>query len=66
MKRITGILCGIAMFTTTLPGVAADLDKLTERLNSAQAVMNEIMATPDKGIPQNILGGAKCVTVIPA
>ena len=58
----------MALLTATLPGVAADNDKgkLTERLTAAQAVMNEIMATPDKGIPQGILAGAKCVTVIPA
>jgi len=28
--------------------------------------MNEIMATPDKGIPTGILSDAKCVAVIPA
>ena len=28
--------------------------------------MNEIMATPDKGIPRGILAGASCVTVIPS
>lgn len=66
MKLISGVLCGVALLTATIPGVAADTDKLTERLSSAQAVMNEIMATPDKGIPQGILAGAKCVTVIPA
>ena len=56
----------MALFTATLPGVAADADKLSDRLTSAMGVMNEIMATPDKGIPQGILAGAKCVTVIPA
>jgi len=44
----------------------ADKSKLDERLTSAQAVMNEVMATPDKGIPEGILRGASCVTVIPA
>ena len=54
--------------TTTLSALAQDADKtkLDERLASAQAVMNEIMATPDKGIPEGILRGASCVTVIPA
>jgi SH3 domain-containing YSC84-like protein 1 len=53
--------------TATLSGFSQeDRAKLDERLASAQAVMNEIMATPDKGIPQNILRGASCVTVIPA
>jgi lipid-binding SYLF domain-containing protein len=50
----------------TASGLAQDKSKLTDRLTSAQAVMNEIMATPDKGIPQQILSSAKCVVVIPA
>ena len=67
MKRLTGVLCGMAMMAATLPGYAqGDKAKLTDRLTDAQGVMNEIMATPDKGIPTNILAGAKCVAVIPA
>jgi SH3 domain-containing YSC84-like protein 1 len=67
MKRISAILCGVALVSSTLSGLSQDdKAKLTERLTSAQAVMNEIMATPDKGIPQGILRGARCVTVIPA
>ena len=54
------------MMAAALPGNAQDKQKLTDRLTDAQGVMNEIMATPDKGIPQNILGSAKCVVVIPA
>jgi len=45
---------------------AADKAKIDERLTSAQGVLNEIMATPDKGIPQSILAGATCVVVIPS
>src|ERR1017187_5053835 len=67
MKTISGILCGMVLITTTLSGFAqGDKAKLGERLTNAQAVMNEIMATPDKGIPQGILGGASCVVVIPS
>ena len=67
MKRIFGILCGVALMATTLSGFAqADRSKLDERLTAAQDVMNEIMATPDKGVPEGILRGASCVTVIPA
>jgi SH3 domain-containing YSC84-like protein 1 len=66
MKRISGILCGVVVMTATLSSFAQDKGKLSDRLISAQGVMNEIMATPDKGIPQGILAGAKCVTVIPA
>jgi lipid-binding SYLF domain-containing protein len=56
----------MAMMAATLPGHAQDKAKLTGRLTDAQAVMNEIMATPDKGIPSGILSDAKCVAVIPA
>src|ERR1700727_2144638 len=67
MKRISGILCGALLITATLSAFSQeDNAKLEERLTSAQDVMNEIMATPDKGIPQGILRGARCVTVIPA
>jgi lipid-binding SYLF domain-containing protein len=67
MKRISGILCGLALLsTTTLAAVGQDHAKLDERLTSAQAVIQEIMATPDKGIPQSILAGASCVVVVPS
>ena len=44
---------------------ATDKAKLDERLNNARDVINEIMGTPDKGIPNAILSGASCVVVIP-
>jgi lipid-binding SYLF domain-containing protein len=57
----------MVLMTATLSAFSQDDNaKLTDRLTAAQAVMNEIMATPDKGIPQGILRGASCVTVIPA
>ena len=43
-----------------------DRAKLDKRLSNASAVLNEVMATPDKGIPQTILAGASCVVVIPS
>jgi SH3 domain-containing YSC84-like protein 1 len=36
------------------------------RVDSAATVLTEIMATPDKGIPSEILGSAKCVAVVPS
>jgi len=36
------------------------------RVESAATVLNEIMATPDRGIPEEILGSAKCVAVVPS
>ncbi|PWT97173.1 MAG: hypothetical protein C5B51_31965 [Terriglobia bacterium] len=45
---------------------AAWADTPQERINDAAVVFNEIMATPDKGIPQDLLAKAQCVVVIPS
>jgi lipid-binding SYLF domain-containing protein len=67
MKKILEVACVIALAATSLSAFAAgDKAKIAERLTSAQAVVNEIMSTPDRGIPQSILAGAKCVVVIPS
>jgi lipid-binding SYLF domain-containing protein len=51
---------------SVLPAVAADTSKLNERLTESSQVLEEVMATPDKAIPQAILSGASCVVVIPS
>lgn len=39
--------------------------KLTTRIDAAHAVLHELMATPDKGIPLDIAAKAECVLVVP-
>src|SRR5438477_12570420 len=36
-----------------------------ERLQKSADVLKEIMATPDKGIPEEVLDNAKCILVVP-
>src|SRR5579884_3389678 len=36
-----------------------------ERLNSATAVLQQVLDAPDKGIPEEVFEGAKCVAVVP-
>lgn len=36
------------------------------RLSEAAAVLSEIMATPDKGIPEDMLGNAHCIVIVPS
>ncbi len=43
--------------------LAADTPQ--ERLSDSAKVFNEIMATPDKGIPQDLLEKANCVVIVP-
>jgi lipid-binding SYLF domain-containing protein/osmotically-inducible protein OsmY len=40
--------------------------KELDRVDAAQKVLNEIMATPDKGIPTKILSTADCLAIIPS
>ncbi len=56
----------MAMFVGAVSVEAQDKGKLDDRLMSATRVIQEVMATPDKAIPQSILAGASCVVVIPA
>ena len=37
-----------------------------KRLSEATAVFSEIMATPDKGIPQDLLENSHCIVIVPA
>lgn len=64
MKKFTGVLCALAVAAGTIPAMAQDA-KLIDRLAAATEVLHEVMATPDKGIPESILEGASCVVVIP-
>ena len=59
---------GIAFLTLSL-GIFAfagtGLEDSTARLQAAGVVLHEIMAAPDKGIPEEVLNDAKCIAVVP-
>src|SRR5580692_8502193 len=40
--------------------------KTVDRVQAAGDVLNDIQAAPDSGIPQDILGSAECVAVVPS
>ncbi|MGI4757835.1 MAG: lipid-binding SYLF domain-containing protein, partial [Janthinobacterium lividum] len=65
MNRLQTVLCGVLAVASAMPAVAADKAKLDGRLADAQGVLDEIMATPDRSVPGQILSGASCVVVIP-
>jgi len=48
-----------------LPASGLMARTVQERLNDATEVFNDIMATPDKGIPQDLLAKAQCVVIVP-
>ena len=64
MKKILVSL--LLMSLTTLSWAEGDRDKVLDRVTEAGNVMNEIMSAPDAGIPDEILGSAECVAVVPS
>jgi lipid-binding SYLF domain-containing protein len=45
---------------------AKEQSDIAKRIDASAKVLNEIMATPDKAIPDKIMSDAKCVAVIPS
>ncbi|WP_254061513.1 lipid-binding SYLF domain-containing protein [Granulicella sp. L60] len=68
MKRFVQTVCTTAALTLSMTAAsyaATDTAKLDQRIDAAHAVLHELMATPDKGIPDDIAAKATCVAVIP-
>ena len=55
-----------AIVATTMAVAAEEPSEQVKRMDAAATVLDEIMGTPDKGIPEELLDSAKCVAVIPS
>ena len=64
MKKIAVLAFAVLMASAAYAG--DNRAKVIERLDGAATVMDEIMAAPDKGIPEEILGSAECVAIVPS
>ena len=60
-----GILLMLLASLSATPTIAKD-NEPAERLDEAAAVLSEILATPDKGIPEELLANAECIVIVPA
>src|SRR5256885_16036720 len=47
------------------PALLLAADTAQERMSDAAKVFKEVMDTPDKGIPQDLLEKAHCVVIVP-
>ena len=68
MKKLTKKLIPLLAISFCVAGVSrADQDKTdaVERLQSAAKTLQQIAQAPDKGIPDEVLKGAKCIAVVP-
>jgi lipid-binding SYLF domain-containing protein len=65
MKRSSSILLVMVALLGSLAWARAPLENSTERLHNSGAVLTQISAAPDKGIPEEVMNSAKCVVVVP-
>lgn len=63
MKKIMFALAMMSL--ATLSWAKDDKQSDTERLDKSAEVLQQVMAAPDRGIPQEVLEHAKCVAVVP-
>lgn len=63
MKRI--ILSAIVCLLLAGSVFASDRSKSVKRLQDAGDIIEAIMDTPDKGVPEEVAGSARCIAVVP-
>jgi lipid-binding SYLF domain-containing protein len=64
-KTISLLLMGFMGVVGTGAWASSAREDSVARLQSSVEVIQAIMATPDKGIPEEVLNGAKCILVVP-
>jgi lipid-binding SYLF domain-containing protein len=63
MKKLMTFVAILGM--TSIGWAGTSPEATVDRLDHAAAVLHEIMAAPDKGIPEEVLEHAKCVAIVP-
>ncbi len=66
MKRLLLFLLGAALAAPLAGWAAETKTDAMDRLNQAGTILNQLVATPDNGIPDTVLKSAKCVAIVPS
>ena len=65
MKRtVTASLIVLSLIACAAASERRDAD--LDRIQTASTVLSQIMSAPDRGIPDSIMSGAKCIAVMPS
>jgi SH3 domain-containing YSC84-like protein 1 len=64
-KTMSLLLMGLVGMFGSYAWAGSAREDSVERLQSSVEVLHAIMATPDKGIPEEVLSNAKCILVVP-
>lgn len=62
MRMIALAMCAAGLSSTMW---AAEETRTNERLDDAAALFKEVMSTPDKSIPQDLLNKSHCIVLVP-
>jgi SH3 domain-containing YSC84-like protein 1 len=65
-KLLTLTMLVIGIFGCSMAKAAEEPSEQAKRMDAAAMVLDEVMGTPDKGIPEELLESAKCVAVVPS
>src|ERR1035438_3016930 len=56
----------ILVATLALAPLMAKDSEPAKRLDAAAGVFSEVMAAPDKGIPEDLLAKSRCIVIVPS
>ncbi|MFY9675586.1 MAG: lipid-binding SYLF domain-containing protein [Terriglobales bacterium] len=66
MKKIVSLmLMSFIGLAATSAWAGSTREDTVDRLQKSVDVLQQIMSTPDKGIPEEVLNGAKCIVIVP-
>src|SRR5580704_13600384 len=64
-KTISLVLMSLLGMAGTYAFAGSDREDTVDRMQKSVEVLQSIMSTPDKGIPEEVLNGSKCIIVVP-
>jgi lipid-binding SYLF domain-containing protein len=64
-KTMSLLLMSLGGLVGTFAWAGSAREDTVARLQSSVEVLHAVMATPDKGIPEEVLSNAKCILVVP-
>ncbi|HEV2113726.1 MAG TPA: lipid-binding SYLF domain-containing protein [Terriglobales bacterium] len=64
MKKL--LLPLLILFFITNSFADESRERVRQRIDESGAVLDEIMSAPDRGIPEEVIGSAECVAIVPS
>jgi lipid-binding SYLF domain-containing protein len=65
LRKFMTLVAVVSLGMASTAWAESDREEAAARLDHAGQVMHEVMAAPDRGIPEEVLDHAKCVAVVP-